>query len=74
MNEREKVKELTSHDLEGVNGGILPVFTLTQVIIYTGGLLVAAGTYVLKDIYDNWGDFKEGFADGQNTWSPKTAK
>jgi hypothetical protein len=28
-------------------------------------LLIAAGTYVLKDIYDNWGAFKAGFADGQ---------
>ncbi len=58
------MKELTVNEMQAIQGGLAP-------LVYIGSLLVGAGGYVLKDIYDNWGVFKEGFADGQSVWKKK---
>lgn len=55
------MNELNQHELQDVSGGVTP-------LVFLAGLALAAGTYVIKDIYENWGTFKEGFTDGQNAW------
>lgn len=58
---KNQMIEMHMRDLENTEGGFL-VFTPA---ILTAAA-VAAGGYVVKDIYDNWGAFKKAVADGWN--------
>jgi len=56
------MKTMTASETVGVNGGIEPISAAGM--FWT--LAMGAVAYAAKDIYDNWGSFKEAVADGWN--------
>lgn len=58
---KDTMKTLTENEAAGVVGGEPLTFGTALMIAAFG-----AAAYVAKDIYENWGAFKEAVADGWN--------
>ncbi len=59
-NMKIEMREISNSELEKIEGGELLLFTL--------GVVVAAGAFLAKGIIDNWADVKKGFVQGYNTF------
>jgi hypothetical protein len=60
--DRRSMKTLTETESVATLGGGGPL-TLGGILL---GVFAATVTHAAKDIYDNWGEFKEAVADGWN--------
>lgn len=56
------MKTMTQQEAASIQGGVEPI-SGTAILI---SVAIASFGYVAKNVYDNWGQFKDAVADGWN--------